>query len=250
MASRSRQQPKGEMAPAQFVSCLLRVGIAPEGVDIPSETSATTTAAAAAASSLAPTTTDSTRSRQAAAARSSTANESCGTIRCTDGAIDALRRCHSEFLSLIAAEVATISSNDANNSKKKGGKKRPRDVPSATDQADDTTSGVAAAVDASLSKVISEADVMTCLHRLGMDRIATEGRNNINQWEAKKRASDEEMHTTTSSSSNRSRKKKTKKLKRGFDDKDVTADLIAEQERLLAESARAMKERMAKQREG
>jgi len=45
-----------------------------------------------------------------------------------------------------------------------------------------------------------------------------------------------------------SKSKQAKKLKKGYRDKDVTAEMIAEQERLLAESARAMKERMAQQK--
>ena len=77
-----------------------------------------------------------------------------------------------------------------------------------------------------------------------MSRVANAARENIKQWRDRNRA---EMKGSDDSKAI-SKSKQAKKLKKGYRDKDVTAEMIAEQERLLAESARAMKERMAQQK--
>ena len=95
-----------------------------------------------------------------------------------------------------------------------------------------------------LSRILNETDVMACMKRLGMSRVANAASENINQWRDRNRA---EMKGSADSEA-ASKSNQAKKLKKGFRDKDVTAEMIAEQERLLAESARAMKDRMAQQK--
>ena len=81
-----------------------------------------------------------------------------------------------------------------------------------------------------------------------MSRIAAMAMENIKQWNGRKKSAS--TATGGDSTISKSAAKKAKKLKKGFRDKDVTAEMIAEQERLLAESARAMKERLQQQKEG
>ena len=236
-----QQQPKGDIAPAHFVASVLQLGISPESVQAqtPPEDDAFSEG-----SGHRPT-----------------------HIKCTDGALDALRRCHSEFLSLLASELAAVTpgdgDGDGNGDKKKGdpsatgehssdakskpksGKKRSRNneaIPSVSASADDVTGdGDSSTV---LSRILNETDVMACMERLGMSQVANAASENINQWRDRNRA---EMKGAADSEA-ASKSKQAKKLKKGFRDKDVTAEMIAEQERLLAESARAMKDRMAQQK--
>ena len=236
-----QQQPKGDIAPAHFVASVLQLGISPESVQ-------------------AQTHPEDDASSERSGHRST-------HIKCTDGALDALRRCHSEFLSLLASELAAVTPDDGdgdgngdkkkgdpsatgeqssgNKSEPKGGRKRPRNDEaihsSASATADVTSDGDSSTV---LSRILNETDVMACMERLGMSQVANAASENINQWRDRNRA---EMKGAADSEA-ASKSKQAKKLKKGFRDKDVTAEMIAEQERLLAESARAMKERMAQQK--
>lgn len=234
-----QQQPKGDIAPAHFVASVLQLGISPESVQAqtPPEDDAFSEG-----SGHRPT-----------------------HIKCTDGALDALRRCHSEFLSLLASELAAVTPDDDGDdngdkkrdpsaigehssdakSKPKSGKKRSWNneaIPSVSASADDVTGdGDSSTV---LSRILNETDVMACMERLGMSQVANAASENINQWRDRNRT---EMKGSADSEA-ASKSKQAKKLKKGFRDKDVTAEMIAEQERLLAESARAMKDRMAQQK--
>ena len=129
-------------------------------------------------------------------------------------------------------------------SKPKGGRKRPRNdeaIPSSA-LADEVTGNGDSST--ALSRILNETDVMSCMERLGMSRVANAARENIKQWRDRNRA---EMKGSDDSKAI-SKSKQAKKLKKGYRDKDVTAEMIAEQERLLAESARVMKDRMAQQK--
>lgn len=238
-----QQQPKGDIAPAHFVASVLQLGISPESVQA--------------------------QTHPEDDASSERSGHRPTHIKCTDGALDAIRRCHSEFLSLLASELAAVTPDDdngdgngdkkkgdpsatgehssGNKSEPKGGRKRPRNdeaIPSsdsASATADVTGDGDSSTV---LSRILNETDVMACMKRLGMSRVANAASENINQWRDWNRA---EMKGSADSEA-ASNSKQAKKLKKGFRDKDVTPEMIAEQERLLAESARAMKDRMAQQK--
>mmetsp|Transcript_18873 Transcript_18873/g.54407 ORF Transcript_18873/g.54407 Transcript_18873/m.54407 type:complete len:279 (-) Transcript_18873:927-1763(-) len=270
--SSSRQQPKGDIAPAHFVTSVLQLGILPESVQVPAHPGAKT---------------HPEKSDDDVSSERSGQNRSEGTggslqnkvsttfgskssvttrLKCTDGALDALRRCHSEFLSLLASELAAVAdpddgdddghkkrgpsairdhSSDAK-SKPKGGKKRPRnDVAIPPSASADKVTGDGDSSTA-LSRILNEADVMACMERLGMSQTAKAARQNTHQWGDRKLAAE----ANANGGKPASKSKQAKKLRKGFRDKDVTAEMIAEQERLLAESARAMKERMAQQKEG
>ena len=240
-----QQQPKGDIAPAHFVASVLQLGISPESVQAqtPPEDDAS----------------------------SERSGHRPTHIKCTDGALDAIRRCHSEFLSLLASELAAVTPDDdngdgngdkkkgdpsatgeqssGNKSEPKGGRKRPRNdeaIPSSDSASASATADVTGDGDSStvLSRILNETDVMACMERLGMSQVANAASENINQWRDRNRA---EMKGAADSEA-ASKSKQAKKLKKGFRDKDVTAEMIAEQERLLAESARAMKDRMAQQK--
>ena len=242
-----QQQPKGDIAPAHFVASVLQLGISPESVNLQAHAGA--------------------QSHPEDDASSERSGHRPTHIKCTDGALDAIRRCHSEFLSLLASELAAVTPDDdngdgngdkkkgdpsatgehssGNKSEPKGGRKRPRNdeaIPSsASATADVTSDGDSSTV---LSRILNETDVMACMERLGMSQVANAASENINQWRDRNRA---EMKGAADSEA-ASKSKQAKKLKKGFRDKDVTAEMIAEQERLLAESARAMKDRMAQQK--
>ena len=241
-ASRQQQQPKGDIAPAHFVASVLQLGISPESVQ--------------------------TQTHPEDDASSERSGHRSTHIKCTDGALDALRRCHSEFLSLLASELAAVTLDDDDGdgngdkkkgepsatgehssdakSKPKGGRKRPRNdeaMPSSASASVAEVTGDGGSSTA-LSRILNETDVMACMERLGMGQIANAARENINQWRDRNRA---EIKGAAESKA-ASKSKQAKKLKKGFRDKDVTAEMIAEQERLLAESARVMKDRMAQQK--
>ena len=269
----SRQQPKGDIPPAHFVASALQLGIFPKSVQVPEEKGAKVQPEerdginGAAGKSSFPV---------AVGSNSSTFDP----IKCTDGALDALKQCHAEFLVLLASELAAVSEGDGNDDsnghtrkKKKdasadnisgniststgsidgkgaatrGGKKRPRNNAAKSYASTDAEITLDADTDA-LSRILTEKDVMACMERLGMSRIAAMAMENIEQWNGRKKSATSSIGGGSSAS--KSVAKKAKKLKKGFRDKDVTAEMIAEQERLLAESARAMKERVQQQREG
>ena len=268
----SRQQPKGDIPPAHFVASALQLGIFPKSVQVPEKKGAKVqpeardgiNGAAAGKSSL----------PVAVGSNSST----FVPIKCTDGALDALKQCHSEFLVLLASELAAVPdgdvNDDSNGPKKKrgasaditsgnictstgstdgkgaaksGAKKRPRNEAAKSSASADAEITLDADTDA-LSRILTEKDVMACMERLGMSRIAAMAMENIKQWNGRKKAA--RGAAAGDSTTSKSAAKKAKKLKKGFRDKDVTAEMIAEQERLLAESARAMKERLQQQNDG
>lgn len=237
-----QQQPKGDIAPAHFVASVLQLGISPESVNNLQAH-------------------DGAQINPEDDASSERSGHRPTHIKCTDGALDALRRCHSEFLSLLASELAAVTPDDDGDengdgddngehssdgkSKPKGGRKRSRN--------DETMPSVSASVaevtgdgdsSTALSRILNETDVMACMERLGMSQAANAARETINHWRDRNRA---EMKGAADSKA-ASKSKQAKKLKKGFRDKDVTAEMIAEQERLLAESARTMKDRMTQQK--
>ena len=266
----SRQQPKGDIPPAHFVASALQLGIFPKSVQVLEEKGAKVQPEArdgingAAGKSSLPV---------AVGSKSST----FVPIKCTDGALDALKQCHSEFLVLLASELAAKPdgdvNDDSNGPKKKrgasaditggnictstgsrdgkgaanrGGKKRPRNDAAKSSASADAEITPDADTDA-LSRILTEKDVMACMERLGMSRIAAMAMENIEQWNGREKSAS--TATGRDSTISKSAAKKAKKLKKGFRDKDVTAEMIAEQERLLAESARAMKERLQQQQQ-
>jgi hypothetical protein len=265
----SRQKPpataKGDIPPAHFVASALQLGLAPRNVPIsppqPLKSNADAAAGARGASGAAGTPTCSSSSTL------------LPPIRCTDGALDALRRCHAEFVLLLASELAAISggengkeggnvgakqsdattansgnigmgtttsssSSDGKGPTKGGGKKRPRN------EAVDAATAVADVAGTATSRILTEHDVVLCLERLGMGRVAARAVQNTGQWQERKK----QLAGGGGQAASRSTGKRAKKrLKKGYRDAEVTAEMRAEQERLLAESARVMKERLAQQ---
>lgn len=262
----SRQQPKvkGDIPPAHFVASALQLGVVPKNVAVPERNGA----------KVQPEVKDGTNGAVGKSSLSVGSNSSSLVpIKCADGALDALKQCHTEFLILLASELAAVSDGDrkegTNGPKKKrdtsgssiststcstdrkvtrkiGGRKRSRnEVTKAAASAD---AGAALDADADeLSRILTEKDVTACMERLGMSRIAAIAMENIEQWNGRKKSA--AIATGGGSTASKSAAKKAKKLKKGFRDKDVTAEMIAEQERLLAESVRAMKERLQQQKE-
>ena len=262
----SRQQPKGDIPPAHFVASALQLGIVPKNVAVPERNGA----------KVQPEVKDGTNGAVGKSSLSVGSNSSSLVpIKCADGALDALKQCHTEFLILLASELAAVSDGDrkegTNGPKKKrdtsgssisiststcstdrkvtrkiGGRKRSRyEVTKAAASAD---AGAALDADADeLSRILTEKDVTACMERLGMSHIAAIAMENIEQWNGRKKSA--AIATGGGSTASKSAAKKAKKLKKGFRDKDVTAEMIAEQERLLAESVRAMKERLQQQKE-
>ena len=272
----SRQQPKGDIPPAHFVASALQLGIFPENVAVPQRNGA----------KIQPEAKDGTNDAVGKSSLPVAVGSNSSTfvrIKCTDGALDALKQCHSEFLVLLASELAAVSEGDGNDdsngptSKNKrdasadnissnisassastgskdgkdaakcGAKKRPRNDAAKSSASADAEITLDADTDA-LSRILTEKDVMACMERLGMSRIAAMAMENIEQWNCRKNSA--RGSAAGDSTTPKSAAKKAKKLKKGFRDKDVTAEMIAEQERLLAESARAMKERLKQQKEG
>lgn len=257
----SRQQPKGDIPPAHFVASALQLGIFPKSVQVPEEKGA----------KVQPEAKDGTNSKSSLSVRSN--SSTLDPIKCTDGALDALKQCQSEFLILLASELAaesdgdrnddgngpkkrkeasadnssaSIGSKDGKGAANRGGKKRPRNDAAKSSALADAEITLDADTDA-LSRILTEKDVMACMERLGMSRIAAMAMENIEQWNFRKKAA--RGAAAGDSTTSKSTAKKAKKLKKGFRDKDVTAEMIAEQERLLAESARAMKERLQQQQQ-
>ena len=265
----SRQQPKGDIPPAHFVASVLQLGFVPKNVQVSEQKGA----------KVQPEARDGANDTVGKSSLSVGANSSTlDPIKCTDGALDALKQCHSEFLILLASELAAVSdgggkddsngparkdasadntsgntsastgSTDGKAAAKRGGKKRPRnDAAEPSALADAETITLDADTDV-LSRILTEKDVMACMERLGMSRIAAMAMENIEHWNGRKKVAS--GTGGGGSTASKSAAKKAKKLKKGFRDKDVTAEMIAEQERLLAESARAMKERLKQQKEG
>lgn len=267
----SRQQPKGDIPPAHFVASALQLGIVPKNVAVPERNDG---------AKVQPEARDGTNGASGKSSLSAGSNSNTlePSIKCTDGALDALKQCHSEFLILLASELAAVSDGDGNgdsNGPRKqrdasaddtsgsisastgstdgkgaathGGKKRPRNDAAQSSAPADAETTLGAGTDA-LSRILTEKDVMACMERLGMSRIAAMALENIEKWNSRKKSAS--GAAGGGSAASKSSAKKAKKLKKGFRDKDVTAEMIAEQERLLAESARAMKERLQQQKEG
>mmetsp|Transcript_34693 Transcript_34693/g.45989 ORF Transcript_34693/g.45989 Transcript_34693/m.45989 type:complete len:212 (+) Transcript_34693:49-684(+) len=140
----------------------------------------------------------------------------------TDGAMEALKVCHSEFLSLLASEIGSRTLSSATTSQGKMG------------------------------KILKDTDVETYMQNIGLGHIAMKARRQIDTFDHKngnpveqepqnnlQETSDKDKMTRkrskkgTTDATSRNRKKK-KRRKEHF---DVTDESIEEQERLLALSA-------------
>lgn len=153
----------------------------------------------------------------------------------SNGAMEALRLSHEEFLALLASELASQMSQGSSpqlptRSKRKRQSGGNNDYVISRDADDDKK-----AKDQSMSRIINEKDVLSCLEALGFGRIGQEAMDHIdssNDFQQDKNRDHKKKEGTTTRREAATRKKKRKI--------HISDQMIAEQERLLAASAQKL----------
>ena len=159
-------------------------------------------------------------------------------VECTNGAMEALRLCHSTFLSATANSLAFESSLPSSNTAPKKGKKSNDNH--------------------QLSKLLSENDVMKCMTEMGFSNLAQRAMASMSATAAAAANNNDNDGIADDAQNNTATRKQTaakkrsisrKRKKNPFDGFDGSQEeLLAEQERLLEESARRMRERQEEER--
>ncbi|KAL7541240.1 hypothetical protein ACHAXR_010749 [Thalassiosira sp. AJA248-18] len=124
-----------------------------------------------------------------------TSNPSLSRVECTNGAMEALRLCHSSFLSTLSTSLGESYSSSLDD-----------------------------------ARILSENDVMTCMEQMGLSHLAHRAMTSLSNDNASGTKRQQQQHL---------KKSRKKRAFAGFE--GTEEELIAEQERLLSESARRVR---------
>lgn len=234
----STRAPKGDFGPGKFVDSLMRLGIAPEGVNIADIAGPIGTGDKANAQGQ-----DTQQKSRLNPISHEDHVSSHRQLVCTDAAIEGLRLCHSEFLALVASELANLSNHSTTgNADRQLSEVTKASMIDTYNFKNVRTAATNGAKDDDLARIVGEHDVRTCLEKLGLSRYLDQAQNNICLWEERRKL---QIQREKDGVGNGERLKATaqvkRKRKKAFRDSEVTADLIAEQERLLSASANRMR---------
>lgn len=148
------------------------------------------------------------------------ATSSTPPVECTNGALEALRVCHSEFLAAVTSALALESESNSGGGRSEG---RGDDV--------DCGSGI---------RHLNERHVLACMENLGFSELASRAVESCSDGVV------DNQETTRSNAGAKAKKRSRKRRGKPFSGfGGTTEELLAEQERLLAESARKMRDQQA-----
>eukprot|EP00580_Thalassiosira_gravida_P001345 CAMPEP_0201610752 /NCGR_PEP_ID=MMETSP0492-20130828/17786_1 /ASSEMBLY_ACC=CAM_ASM_000837 /TAXON_ID=420259 /ORGANISM="Thalassiosira gravida, Strain GMp14c1" /LENGTH=213 /DNA_ID=CAMNT_0048076677 /DNA_START=62 /DNA_END=703 /DNA_ORIENTATION=+ len=199
----SKKRSPGEFTPSQFATCIEK------GLNIHAHDRLHTASATAVAksSSKSPNKNDNATTKTKRNNDNPTTTSTKSSIRrveCTNGAMEALRLSHATFLSTLASSLGEESCGSTSAS----------------------------------TKPLSEENVVTCLEEMGFSDLAKRGLESllVHVHGEDDDARRQQKRRQKQSTSQNKRRRKKKKAFAGFE--GTEEELIAEQERLLAESAR------------
>jgi hypothetical protein len=232
----SKKRPAGEFTPSQFATCIetglnihAYIGESTKSSFNASKSSGVASLKEEDENKLSRSNNSETQQSAAAAATSITdANPTLPRVECTNGAMEALRLCHSAFLSmtsnaLVSMESLSSDDNDYDGSTK-GSKKRKHS----------STSTI---------QPISDQDVENCLTQMGLSDLVQRAKSSLSYSNTMAVEGTEVTKSVQQTkrkklSAQQKRKRKTNPFA-AFD--GTPEELLAEQERLLSESANRMK---------
>lgn len=252
MSSRKRKQPQQQqqqtnlLSPSVFLSSILKMNLFPKSFPIPEKNDKNTTMTTEMKES------DDVTTSRAVSSSSIKSSNNCNGIKVTfdNDAIELLRKCHGEFLSLVSSELAY---SERQTKKRQRSNKGNNNKIHNNDYHQETNNNIGADCDhhntaileEDVIRTISPKNVIEALHDLEFHDIsqtlsnASKKKNNdVKETNGKIIDNDQTGGSNYKPQGNRKQgtKMKKKRIKNALKNVSMTAELLEEQERLFASS--------------